>query len=502
MDTGRGADRYSPPPIPLRTGTPSCSTGSSGGGGGGGAVTTWYENHTPINTSPLPSTTTNTNTPNTGPNHPGMENSRGAAGRGWPVSALRMSGTVGSSTAARIVTSGACSPHRACGGGVSDIDIESTGAVPVEDEYPRLRSFTVNVGPPDFWGSPDEGGRGRAMHHATPFPPDRPGAEMWWWAATAAAQVSFEVVSRVAVGDAATLRFLPAAEGRILGQVACGGRAPVQISANLKPGTPHVVTLAGLPEGSHPCQGTVRLETPDGGSAELPLSFTVEVRSPLQFQVSPGDWDREAHTLVIHPSRPLKAAVARVIGIGGREIDGGPAVLADPLAPRFAFGTTEEVLQIQVEAQDDAGVRALLTLSPWFYAIPHDDVVFASGSSVITPEEEPKLARVWTDVRGVLDKYGSVVQIRLYVAGYTDTVGSAESNRALSRSRAKAIASWFARQGFPGEVWWQGFGEDVLAVPTPDETDASPNRRALYLLAADAPPASRDLPSADWVRLR
>ncbi len=323
-----------------------------------------------------------------------------------------------------------------------------------------------------------------------------------WLLSVARAQVTFEAVTKVEAGASPTIAFHAAGEGRLSGSLRCGSAPPVAISIRLPAGGSHTVAVPGVPLGAHRCAGDLRLETPDGGVAELPLSFAVEVREPLQFRIEPTDWDRERRTLAIHPSRPLRGAEAEVIGEGGRVIDRGAALLTDPANPGFAFSTTEEVLQIVVTAEDDAGLRARLTLSPWSYAIPHDDVVFASGSAVIPPAEAPKLTAVWGDVAEVLRKYGSVVQIRLYVAGYTDTVGDAAGNRALSLARARAIAQWFVGRGFPGEVWYQGFGEEVLAVPTPDETDQAANRRALYLLAADAPPPSRDLPAGDWVRLR
>jgi outer membrane protein OmpA-like peptidoglycan-associated protein len=321
-------------------------------------------------------------------------------------------------------------------------------------------------------------------------------------ALAARAQVTFEAVTRMQSGESPRVVFHAAGDGVLAGSLTCGGAPAVPISANLRAGGSHAVSIPGVPVGSHPCTGTLRLETPDGGVAELPLSFTVEVRTPLEFRIEPTDWDAASRTLALHPSRPLRSAEAEVLGEGGRVIDRATAILTDPSSPTLAVTTTEEVLRIVVTAEDDAGIRAQLTLSPWFYAIPHEDVVFGSGSAVITTAEAPKLAQVWGQVAEVLRKYGSVVEIRLYVAGYTDTVGSAASNRALSRARAEAIARWFVGRGFPGEVWYQGFGEDVLAVPTPDETDQVANRRALYLLAADAPPPSSDLPAADWVRLR
>ena len=133
--------------------------------------------------------------------------------------------------------------------------------------------------------------------------------------------------------------------------------------------------------------------------------------------------------------------------------------------------------------------------------IPHEDVVFASGSHAIPGAENPKLESSWTSVSEVFAKYGAVVEVKLYVAGYTDTVGDAGSNQGLSERRARSIATWFRQRGFAGPVFYQGFGESVLAVQTPDGTDEQANRRALYVLAAQAPPVSPPLPRSDWKQL-
>ncbi|HCH63856.1 MAG TPA: OmpA family protein, partial [Deltaproteobacteria bacterium] len=85
--------------------------------------------------------------------------------------------------------------------------------------------------------------------------------------------------------------------------------------------------------------------------------------------------------------------------------------------------------------------------------------------------------------------------------GYTDTVGPADGNIALSRARAKAIASWFAQNGFTYPIYFQGFGEQGLAVPTPDNTNEAANRRAAYIVAAEVPPTSRAIPSQTWKAL-
>ena len=91
--------------------------------------------------------------------------------------------------------------------------------------------------------------------------------------------------------------------------------------------------------------------------------------------------------------------------------------------------------------------------------------------------------------------------VNLYVAGYTDTVGDAASNLRLSTSRAKSIAVWFQAQGFDGHIYYQGFGEKVLAVPTADNVDEAQNRRSLYVVAA-TPPVSASFPGAQWTKLQ
>lgn len=321
-------------------------------------------------------------------------------------------------------------------------------------------------------------------------------------AALAAAQQSLtmEAVTRVEIGrQDPSVTFKSAVDGRLVAKLDCGGKA-FALDRGMRPGATATMTLAGLPEGETGCSGTVRLEEPDGAFAEMPLQLSVARLGTLRFDIRQDDVDLKQHTLLVHPSRPLAAAEAELIGVGGVVLERTDATLVDPANPTFRWTTDEEVLKIVVVAEDEAGIRAQLTLSPWFYAIPHEDVVFASGSADITGAEAPKLERCWADVRRVLDKYGSVVDMELFVAGYTDTVGTSASNQGLSDRRARAIAQWFVRRGFPGTVWYQGFGEEVLAVPTPDETDALPNRRAIYVLAAEKPPVSKDLPRQDWLR--
>ena len=320
-----------------------------------------------------------------------------------------------------------------------------------------------------------------------------------WWLAVALAQdaIRFEALTTVAEGATPSVTFVAQVEGRLTVELQCAGRR-YSLGEAVIPGGRYPLLLPGLVRGEHACGGQVRIDEPSGAWGEMPLMFRVVVQPELGWTYGLDDVDLPGKALVVHPTRPLAAATLTVIGRGGRTLDTVTGDLGDPANPRFVWTTSDEVLKLRVEGTDRDGMAGFLELSPWSYAVPHEDVIFASGSHALVDGELPKLERCWAEVQKVLDTYGDVVEIALFVGGYTDTVGEAAANDALSERRARTIAAWFRDRGFRGDVRYQGFGEQALAVPTPDETDAAPNRRAVYLLAAEAPPVSAELPRRAW----
>ena len=71
----------------------------------------------------------------------------------------------------------------------------------------------------------------------------------------------------------------------------------------------------------------------------------------------------------------------------------------------------------------------------------------------------------------------------------------------LDAQRAEAIARYFKAHGVTVPIYYQGFGEDALAVPTADAVDEARNRRAVYVLA-NVPPRGAQFPRAQWKRLQ
>ncbi|MCA9621751.1 MAG: OmpA family protein [Myxococcales bacterium] len=159
------------------------------------------------------------------------------------------------------------------------------------------------------------------------------------------------------------------------------------------------------------------------------------------------------------------------------------------------------ILFMDLKVFDVTGGFKGVHLTPVSTSIPHDDVEFDSGKWDIRPGEEHKLEATKKNIDEAVEKFkkaGVELELKLYVAGYTDTVGSHEANRTLSNNRARAIAQWFVKHGIKLDVFYQGFGEEVLAKRTPDETDEPRNRRAVYVLATQTPGKSGLFPRTNW----
>ena len=177
----------------------------------------------------------------------------------------------------------------------------------------------------------------------------------------------------------------------------------------------------------------------------------------------------------------------------------------DPI--KITWATAGEVFMIWVRGEDAYGRFTEYKLVPWAVEIPHTEINFDSGKFNVKTDEAPKLdeamAVAFHELEA-LDKVNKAVGAnltpKLYIVGYTDTVGNAGKNQKLSDHRAKAIAEYFRDKGFWAEIHYAGMGERGLRVQTDDNVDEVRNRRALYLLGVQQPAAGGQIPGR-WTRL-
>jgi len=234
----------------------------------------------------------------------------------------------------------------------------------------------------------------------------------------------------------------------------------------------------------------------------VPMDFMLVVAAPLKIEVPRPKIDIKEKKVVALIDRDAARGTVELIGLDGVfetiEEDFTYYSAGEELA--FSWTSMSEVIKMVVKVWDVHGFMAFEEITPWSLSIPHDDVIFETGSHEIRDSEVPKLHKAAKTVQETIERYGHIVQIRLYIAGYTDTVGPAADNVGLSQRRAKAIATWFRSAGFKVPTYYQGFGEDALAVNTDDNIDMAVNRRALYLLAAHHP-HGKELPRSNWQKL-
>ena len=263
----------------------------------------------------------------------------------------------------------------------------------------------------------------------------------------------------------------------------------------------------GVPAGQHACGGTLDARFADGTTGSMPLSFSVAVQEPIALRVTMEDLSLDRGQLRVHVNQPIAQLDVDVFGETGSKVAAATrgATSRTPVLIEWP-PTTEPVTRIAVTATGPSGLSTALDLFPWSYAIPHDDVIFPSGSAEIPSTEEYKLEAAKREIDATLARFagdGAAIHIpmKLFVAGFTDTVGNRVANQRLSEARARAIAQWFLSSGFNRDVFIQGFGERGLAIQTPDETDAPANRRAEYIIAAEQPMVD-GLPIGQWTSLR
>jgi outer membrane protein OmpA-like peptidoglycan-associated protein len=258
-----------------------------------------------------------------------------------------------------------------------------------------------------------------------------------------------------------------------------------------RPGDEHRFVLPLEVIGAATYKGQLTVHFKEVDPATMPLEFNVELLPPLQITVVAADLDLKAQRLAITANRPLARVQVSLLSDTGANLGGDERNLGEPDGNgKYAIEWQQEpgtILKIGVQGWDASGFFGGLDLFPWRVDIPHEEVNFRSGKFDVDPSETPKLEASFELVQGAVKKYGKLATIRLFVAGHTDTVGDAGSNRSLSDNRAKALGRWFKKRGLKIPVSYAGFGEDLLLVETPDETDEAKNRRAEYIVAVEGP---------------
>lgn len=257
-------------------------------------------------------------------------------------------------------------------------------------------------------------------------------------------------------------------------------------------------------------KGTLEVAFADGAGGSMPLAFSTEVLSAnFTFGFGKDDLDLDNDRLTLKSQRPTARVEIEIYGdedelLSSSAQDHSPPIPAgQPVPVSWIPKKKADVLRIRLTVHDDNGSFRASDSFPYSITIPHEDVVFDSGKSVIRPDQEPRLSSTIPEIEKAVKRFGPAMKaagatVRLFVSGHTDTVGPPGTNQALSQARAVAIATWFSKHGVPVGVYARGFGESSLKVSTPDETDNETNRRVDYDIGVNGPTGSL----TGWTRIK
>ncbi len=250
------------------------------------------------------------------------------------------------------------------------------------------------------------------------------------------------------------------------------------------------IKLDGTP-GRHTWEGALEYQAGDAEDSE-PVRFETVVATPLKVEVDKAKVDLKRRRLFLKLNRKGSSVAIKVLGENDQvltderhDISEHPA--NQEFAVRWSPGSKGEIVRIELRVYDSDGFFSGVALTPWSVRIPHEEVNFAYDSARIEASEEPKLQDSLERIEKALARYQQISNVKLFIAGHTDTKGGAGYNLQLSRRRAQAIAGWFGRHGLRIPIAYEGFGESVPKVKTGDEVDEPRNRRVDYILSVEEP---------------
>lgn len=283
------------------------------------------------------------------------------------------------------------------------------------------------------------------------------------------------------------------------------GGKPQEWKGGGKPGVTRTIELTQA-DGLAKWAGELNINFPNGTTGTMPLEFETELVGQMIINVDKEkDFDLPGRKLRFTANQPVtKVHLIVTMDTGASVVDDDIAFNGEPAGTKLELSwpaASGNVFRINLRVYGQGGVYNGVELTPWRIDIPHEEVNFASGKWDIPDDEAKKLETSVKLVQEAISKFSSMAEIKLYVAGHTDTVGSNASNRTLSLNRARSIGAWFRKRGVRIAVFYEGFGEEALAISTRDEQDEPKNRRAEYIIAIDDPTAKNVPFQPRWQKL-
>jgi outer membrane protein OmpA-like peptidoglycan-associated protein len=140
-------------------------------------------------------------------------------------------------------------------------------------------------------------------------------------------------------------------------------------------------------------------------------------------------------------------------------------------SPGFTFETITLPDEEAIDDRSLAGIEVSLSRAFKGEQIRVDSIHFETGKANLEPGSIPTM-------RKLFDMMRENPEIRIEIAGHTDSTGSEEVNQRLSELRAESVASWLIQNGISSKrIMTKGYGETKPIADNDTEAGRRRNRR-------------------------
>ncbi|MEL6210276.1 MAG: OmpA family protein [Pseudomonadota bacterium] len=168
-----------------------------------------------------------------------------------------------------------------------------------------------------------------------------------------------------------------------------------------------------------------------------------------------------------------------VFGRNGADEDGveEEAVPAPALVAQPAVASPADVTPVVTAALESTGDMVMVECRSRFLALSEaNSITFERNSATVGAESTGVL-------RQLVDTVSRCPDVRLEIAGHTDSAGSEAYNQSLSQQRAEAVAAILVREGIADtRLVANGYGEARPAFPNDTAENRSRNRRIEFTI--------------------
>jgi len=186
---------------------------------------------------------------------------------------------------------------------------------------------------------------------------------------------------------------------------------------------------------------------------------------------------------VIGAAKSKNSLKGAVIGAAaGAAVGGGIGYLLDKQANEVAQALGTGVDGDPLAAVDPSKSIIVSKGDKYVKIMFRDSMMFAYNSDTLQPSAKVKVEKLGR----VVSRYPKTI---VQIAGFTDSKGSYEYNKALSTRRAQNVANVLKSHNVPNSIYVKGCSYNKPLVPNKDETSRALNRRVeiyLYNNPADA----------------